>query len=303
MQFWIFAIAFVSLVVFVIFKTDFLSGVWSKGVIENPKMAISSCFKDYHAMIFALGILIKTLYPKLNGSRYQKMMMCNDAKKIKKSLLCSAGVVAFFTFFSICFGLLVYSNNPNLKIPEIIPFFVNNYCPTGLKGLLGAGVFVMCISTAESIWNSNAVVFTNDIIPAFYKIFSKKTYVPSVFVARLSTILLSCLGVYISFHMTYIFSILMTFGNFYYPVAIIPSIMLVLGFNFKKASVMCGVWGGILATFINYVITKDLSSYFLGMMANLAGLLLTELFIRMKKKNEELLLLNKQHNLFTRLLI
>ena len=62
-------------------------------------------------------------------------------------------------------------------------------------------------------------------------------------------------------------------------------------------------WGGILATFINYVITKDLSSYFLDMMANLAGLLLTELFIRMKKKNEELLLLNKQHNLFTRLLI
>ena len=84
-----------------------------------------------------------------------------------------------------------------------------------------------------------------------------------------------------------IFGILMTFGNFYYPVAMIPSIVLVLGFNFKKASVMCGVLGGILATFLNYVITKDLSSYFLGMMANLAGLLLTELFLRMKKKNDD----------------
>lgn len=179
--------------------------------------------------------------------------------------------------------MLVYSKNPNLKISEIIPFFINHYCPS----LLGAGVFAMRISTAESILNSNAVVFTNDIIPAFYKIFSKKTYVPSVFVARLSTIFLSCLGVFISFHMAEIFGTLMTFGNFYYPIAMIPAIVLVLGFNFKKSSVMCGVLGGILATFINYVITKDLSSYFLGMMANLAGLLLTELFIRMKKKNED----------------
>lgn len=58
---------------------------------------------------------------------------------------------------------------------------------------------------------------------------------------------------------------------------------------FMTASFVSSVifWGGILATFINYVITKDLSSYFLGMMANLAGLLLTELFIRMKKKNED----------------
>lgn len=143
-------------------------------MIENPKMALGPCFKDYNAIIFTLGIWVQTLYPKLNGARYQRMMMCNDAKKIKKSLLCSAGVVAFFTFFSICFGLLVYSKNPNLKIPEIIPFLINNYCPTGLKGLLGVGVFAMCISTAESILNSNAVVFTNDIIPTFYKIFSKK---------------------------------------------------------------------------------------------------------------------------------
>ena len=66
--------------------------------------------------------------------------------------------------------------------------------------------------------------------------------------------------------------------------------------NFKNLSVLFMTdsfvssvifWGGILATFINYVITKDLSSYFLGMMANLAGLLLTELFLRMKKKNDD----------------
>lgn len=58
---------------------------------------------------------------------------------------------------------------------------------------------------------------------------------------------------------------------------------------FMTASFVSSVifWGGILATFINYVITKDLSSYFLGMMANLAGLLLTELFLRMKKKNDD----------------
>jgi Na+/proline symporter len=79
-----------------------------------------------------------------------------------------------------------------------MPFCVNNYCPTGLKGLLGAGLFAMSISTVESLLNSNSIIFTNDILPFFNKMFSKKTYVPSVFIASTATIFFYCLGVFIS---------------------------------------------------------------------------------------------------------
>lgn len=119
-------------------------------------------------------------------------------------------------------GLFVYSKNPNLTLSEIIPFLLNNYCPTGLKGLLGAGVIAMCISTTESLLNGNAVVFTNDIAPVFYKMFNKKTYLPSVFIARMATILFGCTSVYAALYIKDLFRIFMVFGNFYYPVVMIP---------------------------------------------------------------------------------
>ena len=50
---------------------------------------------------------------------------------------------------------------------------------------------------------------------------------------------------------------------------------------------MSGVFCGIAATLINYLITKDPNSYFFGMIANLVGLLLTELFLRMINKNDD----------------
>ena len=40
-------------------------------------------------------------------------------------------------------------------------------------------------------------------------------------------------------------------------------------------------------TLINYLITKDPNSYFLGMIAHLVGLFLTELFLRMRNKNDD----------------
>lgn len=151
-------------------------------------MTLAPCFKNYNATIFTLGIWLSTIFPKLNGPRYQRIMMCNDSRKVKKSLLWAAGMVAFVAISCTCISLLIYSKNPNLKISEILPFFVSNYCPVGLKGLLGAGLLAMSISTVESFLNCNSVVYTNDIIPFFCKMFSKKTYIPSVFTARISTV-------------------------------------------------------------------------------------------------------------------
>ncbi len=293
LQFWMFIVAFVSLVIFVIFKTDFFAGVWEKGVIENPKMSLAPCFKDYNAAIFTLGIWIKTLFPKLNGPRYQRIMMCKDSNKVKKSLFCSAGIVAFFTTSCVCFALLVFSKNPNLKVPEIVPFFINNYCPVGLRGLLGAGLFAMSISTAESILNSNSVVFTNDVVPLFYKMFSKKTYTPSVFTARIATIVVGVIGISIALKATDMFDLLMGFGNFYHPIATVPSIVLVLGFNVRRASILSGVFCGAIATIINYALTGNIGSFFLGLIANLAGLVLTELYLRIIKKKDDTHIVNK----------
>ena len=287
LQFWVFAIAIIGLIIFIVFKTNFFAGVWNKGIIENPKMSLTPCFKDYNTTIFTLGIWFTTIFPKLNGPRYQRIMACDDSKKIKKSLWGTAGVLSFLAVFCAFVSLFIYSKNPNLTISEIMPFFVNNYCPVGLKGLLGAGLLAMSISTVESFLNCNSVVFTNDIMPFFYKIFNKKTYAPSVLIAKVATVFFCYLGVYIALQFTDIFTIFLIFSNFYYPVALIPYIILVLGLNIKKTSIITGIFCGIFATFVNYVLTKDINSYFVGLITHLIALLLTELFLRMRNKNDD----------------
>lgn len=80
----------------------------------------------------------------------------------------------------------------------------------------------------------------------------------------------------------------MGFGNFYNPIATVPSIVLVLGFNVKKASIMSGVFCGVAATIINYAFTGNIGSFFLGLIANLAGLILMELILRIINKNDSI---------------
>ena len=70
------------------------------------------------------------------------------------------------------------------------------------------------------------------------------------------------------------FDLLMGFGNFYHPIATVPSIVLVLGFNVRRASILSGVFCGAIATIINYALTGNIGSFFLGLIANLAGLVL-----------------------------
>jgi uncharacterized membrane protein YeaQ/YmgE (transglycosylase-associated protein family) len=51
---------------------------------------------------------------------------------------------------------------------------------------------------------------------------------------------------------------------------------------------MSGVICGVTATIIYYAYTGNISSFFLGLIANLAGLLLMELFLRMTTNNKDI---------------
>ena len=161
-----------------------------------------------------------------------------------------------------------------------MPYVVANYCPVGLRGLLGAGLLAMSISTADSILNCNSVILANDVLPLFSKMFTKKDYKPSVFSARVMTIVVALVGLGISLKTSDIFTTLMSFGNFYHPIATVPSILLILGVNLRKESIFAGAACGSLATLVYYWMTHNMSSFFLGLIANSLGILLSEIYFR-----------------------
>jgi uncharacterized membrane protein YdcZ (DUF606 family) len=50
---------------------------------------------------------------------------------------------------------------------------------------------------------------------------------------------------------------------------------------------MSGIFSGILVTVVNYILTKNVNSYSIWLIAHLVGLFLTELYLRMKNKNQD----------------
>ena len=50
---------------------------------------------------------------------------------------------------------------------------------------------------------------------------------------------------------------------------------------------MSGIFSGILVTVVNYILTKNVNSYSIGLIAYWVGLFVTELYLRMKNKNQD----------------
>ena len=97
----------------------------------------------------------------------QRVLSCKDLKSAKKAIIWS-GVGVFFQFTLFLFlGLfiLVLMDGKNFEMPDkIMPFFIVNYLPSGVRGLMLAGIFAAAMSTLSSSINSLSSSTTIDIL-------------------------------------------------------------------------------------------------------------------------------------------
>lgn len=87
----------------------------------------------------------------------QRMLSCKDARRARLSLVCSGfiSIPIAFLFLMVGVALYVYFQiQPNAQLPEeadkAFPFFIANELPTGMKGLLLAGVLAAAMSSLDS---------------------------------------------------------------------------------------------------------------------------------------------------------
>lgn len=77
-----------------------------------------------------------------------------------------SGLFLFFTYSAVL--------PDNISGNSILPYFVINYIPTGLSGLVIAAIFAATQSTVSSSLNSVAICIASDIIKPFYKVMDDK---------------------------------------------------------------------------------------------------------------------------------
>lgn len=129
-----------------------------------------------------IGGFLSSIYAYVGSQdivqRYSTTKSVEEAKKslYMNILLLLTSIVIFIGMGSGLYLFFTYSQT----LPEtvsgnaILPYFVVNYIPTGLSGLVIAAIFAATQSTVSSSLNSVAICIASDIVKPFYKIMNDK---------------------------------------------------------------------------------------------------------------------------------
>ena len=126
-------------------------------------------------MIFLVGF-IQFLNGQFDQSAVQRWCTAKSAKEARKSMFVLAAsclpIWALFQFIGIClFVFFLSRSDPTVseilsgarKAEEILPYFIMQYLPVGLPGLVIAGAFAAGMSTLSAATNVASMVSTDDI--------------------------------------------------------------------------------------------------------------------------------------------
>jgi SSS family transporter len=160
-------------------------------------------------VVFVGGFLSQLVTYSSDQVVVQRYLTTSTEKEAKKSIYTNAILVipASLIFFSVGTALWVYYRhhpaalNPHGRTDDVFPWYISNQLPSGLAGLVIAGLFAATMSTISSSMNSIATVITTD----FYQSVRPASTDKQRFIfARYTTVLLGALGCLIAIYMVYL---------------------------------------------------------------------------------------------------
>src|SRR5437868_9885422 len=211
----------------------------------------------------------------------QRMLTAPDVRRSRRSLILSglADIPIALTFLSIGLLLWVYyqvNPDPNLpNSPEVFCHFILTKMPTGLRGLLLAGIFATAMGSLSTAINALATSFTRD----WYEHYINRTATPeqSLRAVRWATVAFSGLMIVVASTTAYVVIV--------YPnVRIIPIVLGIYGYTYGSVLgiFLAGMltksrgnnFGNVLAMIIGFIVVAVLS----GLPNNIAALFGTKLY-------------------------
>ena len=97
----------------------------------------------------------------------QRVLACRDAASAQRAMVASGVVVIFQIALFLLFGLFIkvlLGGRPFGSSDSVVPYFIVNHLPAGLRGLMLAGIFAAAMSTLSSSINSLASSTALDLL-------------------------------------------------------------------------------------------------------------------------------------------
>jgi SSS family transporter len=170
---------------------------------ENAKLRLADFSFDLSQptiLVVVLGAIFINIIPYTSDqSVVQRYLTTPDEASARKAIW-AAGLLslpASFIFFGLGTALWVYYRanpgdlEPTAKLDQILPFFLVDQLPSGVAGLVIAGVFAAAMSSLDSSMNSVSTAFTTDWYSRFRPNASDQH---RLLVARIATVVIGVVG-------------------------------------------------------------------------------------------------------------
>ncbi|MFK8040691.1 MAG: ATP-binding protein [Rickettsiaceae bacterium] len=223
-----------------------------------------------------ISLAICWAIPSMDPAYYQRMIISRSIHQTKQAFNTAAFIILAVKVITFWIPLLMYSINPNLQVNQVLPYIIDNYAITGLKGMIIIGVTAMSMSTADSHLNASSILFAHDFCKPL-----KLRFASELVLSRLFTVVCGIAALFLALSDMDILGIAIMGSNFYMPIVTVPLLMLIFGFRSSSKSIFIGMAAGFI-TVIFCICYISLNALLLGMLANVIFLLASHYLLKQK---------------------
>ena len=234
----------------------------------NPNFSWSQVIGWHPKFRTTLTMFLWFLIPAMDPVIFQRISMARDVAQVRQSFNYAGLISLVVCLFLAWVAILLLANNSNLEPDKLFNYVINNYTPSGLRGLIGIGVLALAMSTADSCLNASAVLLTNDIAKPLGLQFKNE-----VVAARLLCLVSGLFALAITLQFSGILALLQFANSLYMPIVTVPLLMAILGFRSSTLAVLLGMGMGFVTVICWPLIFKGGDSIIPGILANMSGLL------------------------------
>lgn len=243
-----------------------------EGIVSTlPKEMLTLDLHGEHLWLF-LSFIFYGLMPLTDSTFVQRFLMARNATQLKHVMNRIFFLAVSFSLVLALIGFTVKALIPDIEPNQAFYYLVSHYFPSGVIGLVIAGMFAIIMSTTNSFLNSAAVICANDVAKIFKPNLSATD---ELRVAKLSTLGISLVSLLVACYGNSVIELIWAAENFWYPLTVCPVIMgfagirtnnrtFVIAALFATATVFTtayftggfgtlGIFFGILSSFISFL--------------------------------------------------
>lgn len=255
-------------------------GGWDK-LFETTSVSHINMFTTSRDWVLFISLFITFLLGETLVPPYvQRLFMTKHAGHTRNATIMS-GVMSIPFFIIVgAIGLVAFRLNDQLDPNLALPFVVQTQLPMVIRGFVIAGILSVIMSSAAGFLNAAAVAFVNDIVrPLRSHDHAEENLLK---LAKISTLIVGVTAVIFALTIKNVLDILLYSYNFWSPMIIVPLVAVIFNCNVTTRNFIVGATCGVIAVVIWLPILHEpfqISSVFVGVLANLVGFLLSKVVL------------------------